>query len=321
MAIIGTPAAIRGQAAPPPPDFAALTAALDAPDVSTRATAVAILATIPPITLPSATRVKLILLLEREAATAAVAETREDDGEDSETGLYLVELVRTVVRLQEPASVRGLAMLGIQTSLAAQRFVAAQGDTAVALLAQAERADTNSVGVVAETRGLMLGEYSSRLSPAARSVVRASLLATAATDPMAFAQGAEYARLIEATPVVEAHAAAATTELGRAILADAAAKLAALRVQATTAEVLAALTTSIAAICGGATAERLHLCQWMVERARLATDHLRDARSTAAQQALRTLAAAATDAARRGIITPTEGTMIAGTATYLVTRI
>ena len=319
MAIIGIPSLAGGQDSAPPLDLAALTAALDATELSARAAAVATLATVPPATLPTATKLRLISLLEREATTPAVP--RPDDGEDSERGLYLVQLVRTVVRLQHRASLRGLALLGLQTSRAAQQFVASQGDTAVSLLAQAERADSSNARVATETRGLMLGEYAAKLSPAARSAVRASLLAAAATDAVTFALAVESARLVEATPVLVALADQATTDLDRAILTQAASKLATLRDQATTDQVLAGLTESVSALCVGAKSARLEKCQAMVKTARLVFDHLRDARPALARQALRTLAAAANDAMRRGTITQTEGTMIAGTATYLVTRI
>jgi hypothetical protein len=316
MALFAMPSFARAQTSP---DIEALTAALDAADLTTRSVAVARLATIPEATLPGATRRKLVSLLEREALAPRVA--RVDDGEDGESGTYLIALVRAVVRLRDPASLRGLALLGIQTSLAAQQFMASQGDSSVALLVEAERADSNSRGTVAETRGMMLGEYAARLSSGARTAVRASLLATAAIDPLAFAHGAEYARLVEATPVLVALAAQATDEFDRKTLASAAARLSAIRDRAPTTQVLDALTESLGALCLGAKAERLQTCQTMVKTARLVFDHIREARPALARQALRTLAAAATDAMQRGVITLTEGTMIAGTATYLVTRI
>jgi hypothetical protein len=319
MAIIGMPSAARGQDGAQSRDIAALTTALDAADLATRAEAVAVLGTIPPATLPAATKLRLVSLLEREATTPVVA--RPDDGEDSERGIYLVQLVRTVVRLQHPASLRGLALLGIQTSLAAQKFVASQGDSSVAMLAEAERADTNSRGAVAETRGMMLGEYAARLSPGARATIRVSLLATAPIDPLAFSHGVAYGRLYEATPVLVALAAQSTEEFDRGVLGTAAAKLATLRDNAPTSQILDGLFESIAALCAGAKGGRQQTCQSMVSTARLVFDHLREARPALARQALRTLAAAATDAMRRGTITPTEGTMIAGTATYLVTRV
>ena len=167
----------------------------------------------------------------------------------------------------------------------------------------------------------MLGEYSTRLSSGVRGTVRASLLAAAAANPLDFARGARYARMVEATPILSTLAAQATEEFERATLNAAAATLSALRDQAPTAQVLDALTESLAALCLGARTERLQTCQSMVKTARMVFDHLRDARPALARQALRTLAAAATDAMRRGIISQTEGTMIAGTATYLVTRI
>jgi hypothetical protein len=318
MAIVGMPSVARGQGGAPL-DITALTTALAAADLATRAEAVAALGTVPPGALPATTKLRLVSLLEREATTPAVP--RPDDGEDSERGTYLMQLVRTVVRLQHPASLRGLALLGIQTSLAAQQFVASRGDSSVALLVAAERADTNSRGSVAATRGMMLGEYAARLSPVGRLSIRAALLATAPIDPLAFAHGVEYARLVEATPVLVALAAQATEELDRDILGAAATTLTTLRDKAPTEQILDGLTESLAALCASAKGGRQQTCQSMVSAARLAFDHLREARPALARQALRTLAAAATDAMRRGTITPTEGTMIAGTATYLITRV
>lgn len=319
LAMLGAPAALHAQGAEEPLDITALTAALDATDPSARASAVAALATVTPADLPSATRLKLVALLEREATSPQPA--RADDGEDGETGLYLTQLVRAVVRLQEPSSARGLALLGIASNADAQRFVASRGDAAVALLDEAERADADNLGPVTATRGRMLGDYANLLSSTSRTAVRAAVLRVASVDALAFARAARLARLVEAAPLVTQLAASSTDELERSILGDAAEQLTVLRAAATTESILDGLTASIAALCDKAQGERLLACQSMVKMARTAFDYVRAAKPALAHDILLALAKATDDAARRGAITPMEGTMISGTATYLATRI
>jgi hypothetical protein len=262
---------------------------------------------------------KLVVLLEREATT--VRPVREDDGGDSETGAYLTQLARVVVRLQDPTSTRGLALLGIGSNADAQRFVASQGDGAVAFLDEAELADSSNVGPVTATRARMLGEYLSVLSPALRPTVRAAILRVAATNQLAFARGARLGRLVEATPLVSEFASAATNDLDRAILTDAASQLTVLRNGSTVESILDGLTASLTAICNRAQGDRLTACQQMVAQAKTAFDYIRAAHPAQAHEILLALAAAATEAARRGFITPIEATMIAGTSTHLATRI
>ena len=319
LAMLGTPSMLRAQGSEEPVDVAAMTAALDATDLPSRAIAVAALATLSPAGLPSATRLKLVALLEREATTTQP--TRPDDGEDGETGLYLTQLIRAVVRLAEPSSTRGLALIGLQSSGDAQQFVASRGDAAVALLEEAERADPDNLGPVAATRGIMLGDYAGLLTSTSRTAVRAAILRIASVDALAFARAARYANLVETASLVAQLASGSTDELERAILGDAADKLSVLRSQASTESILDALTASLTALCDKAQGNRLITCQAMVKQARSAFDNLRIAKPAKAHELLVALASAATEAARRGVITSSEGTMISGTATYLTTRI
>jgi hypothetical protein len=317
-AALGTPAALRGQASDPL-DIDSLTAALDSPDLEVRSVAVAGLRTLNPSTLPGTTRLKLIALLEREAT--AVSQPRTDDGEDSAEGTYRTQLVRVVVRLKDPTSARGLALAGISINADAQRLVASRGDAAVGLLDEAERVNPTSAGAVAATRGRMLGEYASVLSDASRSRIRAAVLRTAATDPLAFARAARFGRLVEATPIVAQLSTETTDELSKSILGDAADQLTTLRAQATTESILDGLTASIAALCDQAHGARGGACEAMVHLARSAFAAVRASRPEAAHAILLALATKADNAAGQGAITPIEGTMISGTATYLATRI
>jgi hypothetical protein len=281
--------------------------------------AVAALRTVAPSALPAATRLKLIALLEREAT--AVSQPRADDGEDSAEGTYRTQLVRLVVRLNEPTSARGLALVGLSINADAQRLVASRGDAAVGLLDEAERVNPTLAGAVAATRGRMLGDYASLLSDASRSTIRAAVLRTAATDPLAFARAARFGQLVEAAPIVAQLSAAATDELTKSILGDAAGQLTTLRARATTETILDGLTASIAVVCDQAQGARHGACEAMSHHIQSAFADVRAGRSAAAHAVLLALATRADVAARQGVLTPIEGAMISGTATYLATRI
>jgi hypothetical protein len=317
-AALSIPAALHAQAREPV-DIDSLTAGLDSPELEVRSVAVAGLRTVDPSALPAATRRKLIALLEREAAT--VAQPRTDDGEDSAEGTYRTQLVRVVVRLKDPTSARGLAFVGISINADAQRLVASRGDAAVGLLDEAERADPTLAGAVAATRGRMLGEYASLLSEASRATIRAAVLRTAFTDPLAFARAARFGRLVEAAPVVAQLSTEATDALTKSILGDAADQLTALRAQATTESILDGLAASIAALCDQAQGARIGACEAMVHLAQSAFTDVRASRPAAAHAILLALATKADNAARQGAITLIEGTMISGTARYLATRV
>ncbi len=315
--LLGIPSSLHAQASDPV-NVDSLTAVLDSPDLEARSVAVAALRTVAPSALPAATRLKLIALLEREGT--AVSQPRADDGEDSPEGTYRTQLVRVVVRLQDPASARGLALVGLSINADAQRLVASRGDAAVALLDEAERVNPALAGAVAATRGRMLGEYASLLSKASRATIRAAVLRTAATDPLAFARAARFGRLVETAPVVAQLSIEATDDLTRSILGDAADQLTRMRAGATTESILDGLTASIAVVCDQAQGARHGACEAMTHHVQSAFTDVRAGRPAAARATLLALASRADAAARQGAITVMEGTMISGTATYLTTR-
>jgi hypothetical protein len=314
---LGMPTALRAQASDPV-NIDSVTAALDSPDLEARSMAVAALRTVAPSALPAATRLKLIALLEREAT--AVSQPRVDDGEDSAEGTYRTQLVRLVVRLNDPASARGLALVGLSINADAQRLVASRGDAAVGLLDEAERVNPTLAGAVTATRGRMLGDYGSLLSESSRFTIRAAVLRTAATDPLAFARAARFGRLVEAAPIVAQLSAAATDRLTKSILGDAADQLTRLRAGATTESILDGLAASIAVVCYQAQGARHGACEAMTNHVQSVVADLRDGRAAAARAGLLALATRADVAARQGAIAATEGAMISGTASYLATR-
>jgi hypothetical protein len=317
LAVLAVPSSLHAQESEPL-NIDSLTAVLDSPDLEARSMAVAALRTVAPSALPAATRLKLIALLEREAVT--VSQPRADDGEDSPEGTYRTQLVRVVVRLKDPASARGLALVGLSINADAQRLVASRGDAAVGLLDEVERVNPTLAGAVAATRGRMLGEYASLLSEASRATIRGAVLRTAATDPLAFARAARFGRMVEAAPVVAQLSADATDQLTRAILGDAAAQLNAMKAQATTENILDGLTASTAAICDRAEGSRQGACEALNHLAQSALADVRASRPEAAHATLVALATRADAAARQGTITPLESTLVSGTARYLATR-
>lgn len=317
LVVCAIPSAMHAQANKPT-NFESLTAALDSPDLERRAIAVAKLRTADPSTIPEATRRKLIALLEREAT--ATTPSREDDGEESLEGDYLTQLVRVVVRLNDPASARGLALAGLSINADAQRIVAARGDAAVPLLEEAERSDTSLVGPVAATRGRMLGDYAELLSAESRATIRAEILRMA-SDALAFERAVRFARLVETVPVLTKIADTSSSSLTKSIVGRTAQQLAALRDQSSPETIVDRLSASIAAICRDATGSRNGACESMQQLSRNALEHVRAARANAAHNVLLALATRADDAARQGALTPAEATMIAGTARYLTTRI
>src|SRR6266487_6074011 len=98
--------------------------ALDSPDWQARSSAIHVLNDLPVASLPAGFAEKVIALFEREAVDSAPG-PKPEGGEGY--GEYLIALMEGVVRLRDPRSLRGMALLGIQMSREAQEFVAEQG--------------------------------------------------------------------------------------------------------------------------------------------------------------------------------------------------
>lgn len=316
--LAGGPASLEAQIAQPAPNIDSLTAVLDDADVSSRSMAVAALSAAPLPSLPGSTRVKLAALLEREAT--APRQPATNDGEDSELGLYVTQLVRLVVKFQDPGSARALALVGIASNGDAQRFVASLGDASVALLDEAERTDTTIVSAVAATRGRMLGDFASALSPASRLLVRRKVLDLSQRKPLAFARAARFARMVETAPLVADLARTASSDFQRSVLENAVQQLTAARTQTSTEDIVTSLSASLAALCDRAEGARFGACQKLGAILSQTVGALQAAQLAQARQHLAVLAKAATETARQGTFTSAEAAMLSGTATYLTTR-
>ena len=302
-----------------PPSIDSLTTVLDSPDADSRAEAISVLGTLDPSLLPSKTRTRLIALL--EAAAARRAAPREPDGQDTAEGENLVQLVRLVARLQDPAATRALALGGINVNAASQRFVASQGDAALPFLLEAERLDTMQRSSVTITRAYMLGEFGSRLSAAGRTQTLAAIRGTALADPITFAQAAQLGGIVTAVPLVQIVVDTEPTGLEKTILSDALDSLVAMRSRTSASGIASNIALSLDALCNGAQGARLGACQAMRNELDNATKQIAEQRSIPARNALNALSARAADAVRQGAFEPWEGTLVSGTAVHLVSRI
>src|SRR5438552_9990820 len=174
---------------------------LTSPSVGVRADAVVRLSLIPMAQLPVAARPALVSLLEREATgQVAYPDTTaryETDGE------YIIDLTRTVLRFHDPASVRGLSLLGIQTSRAAQEFVASLGSQSLAALDEAWTTKRSARPSVLVTLGRMLApQQVNGLSESDRQGVLKRIWAGADSFPIALATTARAASLFILVPVL-----------------------------------------------------------------------------------------------------------------------
>jgi hypothetical protein len=316
--LIAAPMGIEAQSETPL-NIDSLTTVLDSPDGDSRAAAVSALGTVNQSLLPPRTRLKLIALLERVAAQRAAP--REPDGQDTAEGENLIQLVRLVARLQEPAATRALALRGINVNSASQRFVASQGDAALPFLIEAEQLDTVQRSSVTITRAYMLGEFGDRLSPQGRVATMAAILRTAAGDPTTFARAAELGGIVTAVPLVQQAAADEPAGLTKTLLADAVDVLVAMRSRTPVAGIVSNVATSLDALCGGAQGARLGACQSMRNELDNATNQIAGGRLIPAANALDALSKRATDAVSQGALEPWEGTLVSGTSAYLKTRI
>jgi hypothetical protein len=318
LVLLGAPLRLQAQSAPRP-NVDSLTTVLASPDADSWAQAVVILATVNPSLIPPQTRASLISLLER-LATRRVAPP-ESTGEDTADGENLIQLVRLVARLQDPAATRALALGGLTVNLASQRFVASQGDAALPYLLEAEALDTMQRGAVTITRAYMLGEFGSRLSPAGRVTTMAAILRTALADPTTFAHAAQLAGMVTAVPLVQQLVTNEPPGLTRTLLVDALDSLSTLRSQRSLPSVLSDLASTLDAVCSEAQGARIDACQSISNLLADATKQLLAQRSIPARNVMDAFSNRVTNAVQQGAFESWEGLLMSGTAAYVRTRI
>ncbi len=318
-------APVRAQA----PEADALAERLSDPQAHVRADAVARLNSLPLEELTPNARAKLVALLDAEARKAMPAPEDVSSEEDERYDEYLLDLTDAVLKLRDPGSLRGMALLGIHSGLEAQRYVASFGSQSLALLGEAWRSDPELRADVMGTWGFMLAGTGT-LSDQERDQLLSEIMSVADEHPIYVATAARTAPLPVLSPVLADLAASATSVVVRSRTEKAVQELAPLR-SAMSAEALLRETERIArsfcsvpglkvkpphghlnrpAACGKIGAD------FEEARAALSTGRPADARA-----ALGDAAAVATEARSSGMLTAAEASLVAGNASYLASRI
>jgi len=290
-----------------------LVAQLGATDWQRRGDAIARLNLLPVEALPPTFAPTAIALLEREATNPDPG-PREGEG----YGEYLIAVMSGVVRLQDPRSLRGLALLGIQMSRGAQEYVASQGAPSLPFLDEAwARSQSDAV---ATTWAYMLGRYATALSRPERLQVIARLVAVLPDNSRAFTWAAVMGPLPEAVPLVEMVATGDARPETRQAGIRALASLRPVRDRLSSREVLQRVSDWLDAFCWSATGARGDACKMLSVSLTNATSQVESRGLTGTRLALEDLVRQARTARAAGGLRDIEEHFIVGNAEYLSTR-
>jgi hypothetical protein len=288
--------------------------ALDSPDWRVRADGIERLNRLPLADLPGSFRQKAIALLERDGTTSPGSEVGEGYGE------YVISLVEGVLRLNDPAAVRGMALVGINTSRAAQEFLAAQGGTAVAPLDEAWQ-DENSREAVGETWALMLVNFADRLTSNQRLQVIRRILSARGVDAQAFTNATDDAGLVSAIGVVEDVASTDVSSIVRTVAAGVATRLRDQRSGLTSSAQLDRLADGLNALCLGAVGPRATACAALSTSLADAQTRLDANQESAARDALVAFTAQVDTGFQQGIWTADEQRILGASSRYTASRL
>jgi len=290
----------------PPLNFRAVVRELRSSNLGVRSLAVARLNNVPVSETPQYARDALVALIEREVASP-VHPTTENESEIY--GEYIIELVESILRLNDPRGLHGVAILGIGTSLDAQRFIVRQGPAALPALEKAWKMSNVRPDVVA-TWGLLLASAPAWLSPDARYTILKRIAGAAPTMPISIANVARDDSILSLMPFLTPAAA----DRDDAIVTETIEKgLAVLRQRMHTlspAALLSELSLGTRLFCEGARGNRLGACMAVQNSIVTATQHLAASEAPAAHDVLRALVARAEQAGRSGAFSPMELTFV-----------
>ena len=290
-----------------------LVGVLASPSVYARAQAVARLNLVPLQALPAGAREAMIRLLEREATGQVTY--GETTGPDDETyAEYVVDLARGVLRLRDPSAVRGIAFLGIETSRAAQEFIAARGAAAIPVLDEVWAAKERARPAIITTWGYTLASTTNGLDAEDRAVLLGRIIRAAAAYLIPTARAARTASLITLLIPLRQIADTATDPVVKNRLLAAAAELDARMAAASATDVLAQLAEVVAGICQGASGARHGVCVSIQSLTSDAQRHIAAGRTNAAHGVLSALQQRAQAALRDGTLTAFEETLVAENA-------
>ncbi len=285
---------------------------LRSPDWQVRGNAIARLNLLPAHQLPSSYAATIIPLLDREATSPDPH--REGDG----YGEYLLAVVQGVVRLRDPRSLRGLALLGIQMSREAQEYVASQGVAGVPFLDEAwTRSHSDAV---ATTWAYMLGQYQHLLPRPDRVQVMARLIAVLPENPRAFTWAALTVPLPEVVPLLEDIAARDPSPIVKKRTTVVLDSLRARRDQLSSPALLARLSDWLDAFCSRSGGGPTGPCQALTAALTRANREVELRGPLAARPALEEFSNQADQARAASTLTDLEHRLLRGNAQYLVTR-
>ncbi|HEY2065584.1 MAG TPA: hypothetical protein VGG84_06465 [Gemmatimonadaceae bacterium] len=302
-----------------------LASRLTTPNVHVRAEAVARLNALPISALTPSARGAMIALLEQEATgQAPVSADTAADGDET-YGEYVIDLTSGVMRLQDPAALRGLALLGIQTGRDVQQYVASFGARSLPVLAEAWRLKADARPSVITTWAFSAALTGpNALSKEDRQQVLASILSASDTYPIAVASAARSGSLVILIPVLANIAAHTTDEVISSRAEKAVTILSTQRAGMSPLALFDETAQWVAGFCGGpgsATGIRNGTCVSLRNRLDNAREHIIAGRVGPAVNVLTAIEREATDARLKGALTAAESLLIADNARYVASRL
>jgi hypothetical protein len=181
-----------------------LTKLLRSRDVHIRGDAVARLAMLDTPALPAATRTAIISLLEHEAlGDVANAGTMPLSENDESWGDEISNLTDLVIRLHDARALRGVALIGMQTSKAAQEFLAGFGPRAMPFLDESWSRYPDTRHDVDITWGIMLAPGHPAVDAPTRAAIASRLLARDDTIPLGLSYAAREGSLPSLVPLLD----------------------------------------------------------------------------------------------------------------------
>ncbi|NIR44407.1 MAG: hypothetical protein GWN99_00600 [Gemmatimonadetes bacterium] len=270
-----------------------------------------------PNSIPPGVASEAIALLEREATQPRPQVEGEGYGE------YLLSLIKFVLSFEDPASLRGMALLGIETSRRVQEFVASHGSESLPYLDEAwQKGRRNLRHAVMDTWAVMLSSHPDRLSRDERLEIMHRLLDAASEHPLAFAWAADIADLVVAMPVLERIAANEQFEIVSRRAQRVLTELQPRRRAQTRQAIGVELSDWLAAICRDTrSGPRQETCESVDGHLARARRLVKAGDGHAAARALRTFADRVSSAREAGVLTDFEAALLTGNATYLAERL
>lgn len=273
---------------------------------------------------PSGYAAAVIRLLELEAIDSAPgdnphpSDSNDGDGEGEGYGEYVLHLVEAVEPLHDPRSLRGLALLGIQTGRPSEEYVASLGDTAIPFLDESWKRGAQNP--VATTWAYMAIRYEKALSRGGRLQVLKRLLATDSVNPRAFGWGMINGPFPEAVPLLQDLADTGAPPITRRFTEDFVSRLKPERDQLPGTALLERLGDWTEAFCLDATGSRREACEVLTADASRARRYADSGPADSLTSALQTLEHDAALRASRHDISAIESRLLVGNATYLTGR-